>query len=1044
MAAYTHTASTVPSAIAWYNVGINTSSPVALASNLMVLANSDGTQTRLIGTGFTYSGTTPTGGFISEIDRTGSDGATIYETVTGLTTYLPDLINSIHDGNRLVFRFVFENADTFTGFAGNDFFVGGPGADAFTGGGGTNTVSYDNATAAVRADLGNPATNTGDAAGDTYSNVQNLTGSDFNDFLFGNGVANVLTGGKGNDFMGGGGGDDVIDGGAGYDTSDYANATAGITVVLSATSSVTGNSSVGTDTLISVENIRGTNFADSFTATTSFVGENRGFTEFEGLGGNDVITGNSSTRVAYGFAASGVTVDLLAGTAFSTAAGDAAGIGVDSFAGVVGPNDFNAVNAVRGSQLADNITAAGARGFFQFIGLGGNDTLTGSTEAINNFDFNLARYDYPVVAGKVNTGVVVVLDTVSTVSDKPGGTAAGTDTLIDIERVRGSDLADSFTANAGFDGPYGNENFFEGGGGNDTISGNGHTWAQYSDAFAAVTVNLQTGIGQSTAGGDAAGVGIDTLTGVNGVLGSRFADTLIGSNGAQAEQFYGDAGNDTINGGGGLLDRVVYQGAPAGVTVNLATQTATDGFGTADTIINIEGVLGSEFNDWITGDSNDNRLIGQDGDDYLAGGAGNDILVGDDGVDLYANAFGTGGTDFDTGNDVLIGGAGADTLTGGNGGDTFVYAPGSGADVVTDFVEGAGVFDRISLIGFGGLHSLTDALAFASQIGSSTVFDFGGGDTLTLQGVTKAHLVADDFIFAPVTRSDFDGNFRDDINWVNNDGRASIWDNGQIGGAHIIAPAGTISGGWHVVGSGDFDGNGKSDMLLVNDNGKVSIWDNGQIGGAHIIAPAGTITADWKFAGTGDFDGNGKSDILWVNGDGMVSIWDNGQLSGGHIVAPVGSISGGWHFGATGDFDGNGRSDVLLFNDDGRATVWDNGQIGTAHSIAPAGTIVGGWHVVGTGDFDANGKSDILLVNDNGKASIWDNGQTSGAHIIAPAGTISNGWHFADIGDYDSNGQSDIVWRNDNSAVSIWDNGQIGGAHIVASAGVVPNDWHIV
>ncbi len=36
------------------------------------------------------------------------------------------------------------------------------------------------------------------------------------------------------------------------------------------------------------------------------------------------------------------------------------------------------------------------------------------------------------------------------------------------------------------------------------------------------------------------------------------------------------------------------------------------------------------------------------------------------------------------------------------------------------------------------------------------------------------------------------------------------------------------------LGSGDFDGNNKSDMLLVNiDNGKVSIWDNGQIGGAH-------------------------------------------------------------------------------------------------------------------------------------------------------------------------------------------------------------------
>ncbi|MBR0873143.1 hypothetical protein JQ633_22495 [Bradyrhizobium tropiciagri] len=1041
MATYTHTAAAVPSGVAWYNVGINTTVPVTQTSTTMVLINSDGTLTRIIGTGFTYIGNTPTAGTISEIDRTSFDGATIHETVTGLSASLVDVVTA--PSTKSAFHVIFQNADTFNGFAGDDFFVGGPGGDTFTGGGGINTVSYDNALAGVRADLATPATNTGEAAGDTYSGIQNLIGSDFNDTLLGNGADNVLRGGKGNDFLGGGAGSDLLDGGAGFDTSSYQTATAGITAVLSASSTVTGN--VGTDTLISVEQIRASNFADSFTATTSFVGESGGYNEFEGLGGNDTITGNGFTRVAYGLATGGVSIDLLAGNAHSIGAGDAAGIGVDSFAGLIGPDQINAVNGARGSNFNDTITAAGARGFFQLFGLGGDDTIIGSTEGINNFDYNVARYDYPAAASLVNTGVVVVLDTVSTATDKPGGTAVGNDTLINIERIRGSDLADSFTANAGFNGQYGNSNFFEGMGGNDSITGNGHTWAQYSNALAAVTVNLQTGVGQSTAGGDAAGVGMDTIvSGVNGILGSRFDDTLIGSDGAQAEQFYGDAGNDNINGGGGLLDRVVYRGSPAGATVNLATHTASDGFGGTDTITNIEGVVGTEYNDWITGDSGDNRLIGQNGDDHLTGGAGNDFLVGDDGVDLYANAFGNGGTSFDNGNDTLDGGTGADTMTGGLGRDTFVYAPGYGADTVTDFAGGVGLGDRVSLVAFGAIHNVTDALAFATQVGSDTVFNFGNGDTLTLQNVTKANLVADDFGLAPVTRGDFDGNFRDDINWVNDDGRASIWDNGQIGGAHVIAPVGTISGGWHVVGSGDFDGNNKSDMLLVNDNGKVSVWDNGQIGGAHIIAAAGTIVGGWHFAATGDFDGNGKSDILWVNDNGQASIWDNGSLSGAHIIAPAGTIAGGWHITGTGDFDGNGRSDILLFNDNGKASIWDNGQVAGAHIIAPAGTIAGGWHFAGTGDFDANGQSDILLVNDNGRASIWDNGAIGGAHFIAPAGTISGGWHFADIGDYDGNGKSDIVWRNDNSAMSIWDDGQIGGAHIVASAGVVPNDWHIV
>ena len=67
--------------------------------------------------------------------------------------------------------------------------------------------------------------------------------------------------------------------------------------------------------------------------------------------------------------------------------------GTNSFAGTLGADSINAVNAVRGSDFVDTVTAAGARGFFQFIGLKGNDTFTGTTEAINNFDFNMARYD---------------------------------------------------------------------------------------------------------------------------------------------------------------------------------------------------------------------------------------------------------------------------------------------------------------------------------------------------------------------------------------------------------------------------------------------------------------------------------------------------------------------------------------------------------------------------------------------------------------------------------------------------------------------------
>ena len=103
--------------------------------------------------------------------------------------------------NRTAFAFIFNGIDTFNGHAGNDLFVGGPSADTFTGSTGTDTVSYDNATAAITANLLNNASNTNDAIGDTYSSIENLTGSDFDDALFGNGSNNLIMGGLGNDSL---------------------------------------------------------------------------------------------------------------------------------------------------------------------------------------------------------------------------------------------------------------------------------------------------------------------------------------------------------------------------------------------------------------------------------------------------------------------------------------------------------------------------------------------------------------------------------------------------------------------------------------------------------------------------------------------------------------------------------------------------------------------------------------------------------------------------------------------------------------------------
>ena len=88
-------------------------------------------------------------------------------------------------------------ADTLNGAGGADTLDGGAGGDRFNGGGGVDTVSYASSAQSVSVSLLNVSFNQGDALGDTYQQVENLTGSRKNDALFGDNNANVVDGGVG-------------------------------------------------------------------------------------------------------------------------------------------------------------------------------------------------------------------------------------------------------------------------------------------------------------------------------------------------------------------------------------------------------------------------------------------------------------------------------------------------------------------------------------------------------------------------------------------------------------------------------------------------------------------------------------------------------------------------------------------------------------------------------------------------------------------------------------------------------------------------------
>jgi Ca2+-binding RTX toxin-like protein len=169
--------------------------------------------------------------------------------------------------------------------------------------------------------------------------------------------------------------------------------------------------------------------------------------------------------------------------------------------------------------------------------------------------------------------------------------------------------------------------------------------------------------------------GNDTLTGTAG------GDVLSGLDGD--DNLHGLAGDDTLDGGAGA-DRAWYDDAASAVTIdlNIATAQATGGSG-SDTLISIENLTGSAFNDVLTGDANSNRLDGGLGNDTLYGGLGIDYLSGGSGDDLV---YGGGGSDVLEGgkaNDILQGGQGDDSLDGGLGIDTADYSDAS-AGVTVD------------------------------------------------------------------------------------------------------------------------------------------------------------------------------------------------------------------------------------------------------------------------------------------------------------------------------------------------------------------------
>jgi Ca2+-binding RTX toxin-like protein len=264
--------------------------------------------------------------------------------------------------------------------------------------------------------------------------------------------------------------------------------------------------------------------------------------------------------------------------------------------------------------------------------------------------------------------------------------------------------------------------------------------------------------------------GNNTLNGLNGIdtlLGGLGNDTLLG--GLANDTLIGGDGNDTLNGEGGI-DTASYAGAVSAVTVAVVAGAQATGGAGIDTLIGVENLTGSSFNDTLTGDANANILKGENGLDTLNGGGGNDTLFGGGSADTL---FGGSGIDTlvgEAGVDTLVGGLDRDVLTGGISGDFFAFnainetgITAGTRDLITDFLQAS---DRIHLanidantvLGGDQAFSFIGAAAFSGVAGqlravanaTTTVVqgDVNGDSTadfsIALTGVYA--LVASDFV----------------------------------------------------------------------------------------------------------------------------------------------------------------------------------------------------------------------------------------------------------------------------------------------------------
>ncbi len=561
----------------------------------------------------------------------------------------------------------------------------------------------------------------------------------------------TILGGYGQDSIDGGLGNDSIIGGVDNDTTGGDNDTI--------------RAGSGDDT---VHGVTGNDWVDLGDGNDRFgsVGNEAGNDTVHGGGGNDSLIGGAGDDVLYGDAGN----DTLAGSSGNDQL--FGGTGNDSFS-VTDLDGFDVIDAGEEAYDADILgfsTAGTNQGVVAtFAGTGsGTYDYVGSGNAYGNFsgiDAVIGTDYADTLDASGDTGGVSLYGWTGNDSIIGG---SGRDSLLGEagnDTVRGGAGNDTLSGGTGNDlidgGADGDQILIAASEGSDTIAG-GDTGID-SDflSFSGAGVNVVfTG---AEAGTYTIGSGTGSFTGIEGIWGSAFADTIDGGFNQAAMTVKGYDGNDSII-GGAAADFIEGGTGADSVNGGLGNDTLTGGGGN-------DRLDAGDGNDWVFGDAGNDTLIGGIGDDYLIDSFGDDLHLAGDGNDTINDNYGNDTIDAGAGNDTVNagesndrvdGGAGHDSLTGGLGNDTLIggagddlLSTGAGLDIVYLSVDGGGDritdFDMTPATGTAGRtidqldvsdlrtadgRTITWADVIVSEDATgNAMLIFPGGESVTLQGV---------------------------------------------------------------------------------------------------------------------------------------------------------------------------------------------------------------------------------------------------------------------------------------------------------------------